>query len=177
MGNLTNKYDPNAEAQKELGKWPTGEYLVQIVESDVKANKNNTGEYAELVYEAMDGDNKGRKLWANIMLTHTNETAQSIGQRQMASLREATGILSPNDTTDFHYKPHIIRVEYYPVGSTYAYGSKKGQARQYEENEIKAWKKADGVVASGNAPPFAAAAGATPASPSSRPTWAGNKAA
>lgn len=173
MGNLTNKYNPNAEAQKELGKWPTGEYLVQIVESDVKANKQNTGEYAELVYEAMDGDNKGRKLWANLTLTHTNETAQSIGQRQMASLREATGVLSPNDTQDFHYKPHIIRVEYYPVGSTYAYGSKKGQARQYEENEIKAWKKADGVVTSGNAP--ARSQGASPAqatAPSdSQPPW------
>lgn len=172
MGNLTNKYDPSAEAQKELGKWPSGEYLVQIVESDVKANKNNTGEYAELVYEAMDGEHKGRKLWANLTLTHTNETAQSIGQRQMASLREATGVLSPDDTRDFHYKPHVIRVEFYPVGSTYAYGSKKGQARQYEENEIKAWKKAEGFVASGNGSPFAGAAAATPASPSeSRAPW------
>lgn len=174
MGNLTGKYDPEASAQQELGKLPTGEYQVVIVESDVKPNKSNTGEYAELVYEVIDGPCKGRKLWANLTLTHTNEMAQSIGQRQMASLREATGVANPNDTQDLHYKPHIIRVEFYPVDSVIAYGSKKGTKRQYEENEIKAWKKLEGG-ASGNAPPAASASQPTTA-PSGKPAWARNAA-
>src|SRR5690606_27112630 len=89
MGNLTGMIDPTAEAQQELGKWPTGEYLVQIVDSAVKDNKSGTGKFAEMVYEAIDGPMKGRKLWANLTLTHTNNTAQEIGQRQLRSLREA----------------------------------------------------------------------------------------
>jgi len=177
MGNLTGKYDPTAEAQQELGKWPTGEYLVQIVDSDVKENKSGTGEFAEIVYEAIDGPMKGRKLWANLTLTHTNNTAQEIGQRQMASLREATGVTNPNDTQDFHYKPHVIRVEYYEIGSVYAYGKKKGQKREFEENEIKAWKKAEGFAGGqGNAPAAAAASPQTTA-PSDAAPWLKKQAA
>lgn len=173
MGNLSGKYDPNAEAQQDFGKWPTGEYAVQIVDSDVKPNNSNTGEYAELVYEAIDGPLKGRKLWCNVTLTHTNQVAQDIGQRQMASIREATGVHAPQDTQDFHYKPHVIRVEFYPTGSVITSGKKKGQTRDRDENEVKAWKKLDGAM--GNAPtqPTAAATGASPSSP----PWAQRNAA
>ena len=144
MANLTGKYDPNAEAQQDLGKLPTGEYLAQIIDSDIKPNSNNNGEYAEFVYEVMDGPLKGRKHWQRITLDNPNAKAVEIGNRQFASLREAAGVLNPRDTQDLHYKPHVIRIEFQPAGSVYTSGSKKGQPRQYDEAEIKAWKKVEG---------------------------------
>ncbi|MGV8956019.1 MAG: DUF669 domain-containing protein [Cypionkella sp.] len=166
MASLIGKFDPNAEAQTDPGKLPTGEYLVQVVDSDVKPTKNNTGEYAELTYEVMDGPLKGRKHWARITLDNQNKDAVEIGQRQMASLREATGVANPRDTQDFHNIPHIIRIEFYAAGSA----KRNGQVRQYDEAEIKAWKKAE----AGNAPAAVAVASPTTTAPSEQaatPPW------
>ena len=169
MANLTGKYDPNAEAQQDLGKLPTGEYLAQIIDSDIKPNSNNNGEYAEFVYEVMDGPLKGRKHWQRITLDNPNGKAVEIGNRQFASLREAVGVMNPRDTQDLHYKPNVIRIEFQPAGSVYTSGAKKGQPRQYDEAEIKAWKKAEGDV--GNVAGGVSAADATTASPSSAAPW------
>lgn len=161
MANLTGKYDPNAEAQQDLGKLPTGEYLAQIIDSDIKPTNNNNGEYAEFVYEIIDGPLKGRKHWQRITLDNPNADAVRIGNEQFASLRRATDVLNPRDTQEFHYKPHVIRVEFYPAGSAYSSGKKKGQQRERDEAEIKAWKKADdGIPGFDDAP--APAAGGSP---------------
>lgn len=162
MGNLTGKFDPNAEAQQDMGKLPTGEYLAHIVASDVKPTSNNTGEYAEFEYVVLDGDFKGRKHWARITLDNANDKAVEIGQRQLASLREATGVANPTDTVDFHNKPHVIRIEFYPAGSEIQYGQKKGQKRDRDEAEIKAWKKAEGASAVASSAPAPSTGGSAP---------------
>jgi hypothetical protein len=176
MANLTGLYDPTAEAQQDLGKLPTGEYLARIFDSDVKPTNNNEGQYMELAYEVIDGPLKGRKHWERITLSNPNPKAVEIGNRQFAAIREATGVANPTKTEELHNKPHIIRVEFYPAGSEYQYGKRKGQKRDRDEAEIKAWKPLAG--ASGNAPAAASVPAATPASPSSAsPPWARNAAA
>ena len=35
MALLNNMYNPEAEAQQDLGKLPTGEYVAQIIHSDL----------------------------------------------------------------------------------------------------------------------------------------------
>lgn len=149
MANLTGAYDPNAEAQKEFGTIPTGDYLARIVESDMKPTSGNTGHYLELVEEIMEGEYKGRKLWVRLNLDNPNDKTVEIANRQFASVREATGVANPRDSQELHNKPHIIRVEFYPAGSDITYGSKKGQKRDRDTNEVKAWRKPEGD--SGNA--------------------------
>jgi hypothetical protein len=173
MANLNGKYDPNAEAQQDLGKLPTGEYLAVIVDSDIKPTSQNNGEYAEFVYEVIEpAALKGRKHWERVTLDNPNTKAVEIGQRQFASIREATGVANPRDTQELHNKPHIIRVEFYPAGSEITHGSKKGQKRDRDEATIKAWKRVEGGAGNVSAPTIGAASSATAQSPSdSVPPW------
>lgn len=175
MANINGLYDPGAEPQQDLGKLPTGEYVAQIVESDVESKES--GQFLKAVYEVLEGPMKGRKHWHNFTLQHENEKAQEIGNRQFASLREVTGITKVRDSQELHFKPHIIRVEFYPAGSEYTGGKKKGQKREYDDAEIKAWKKLDAAVApvlgggAGNASaPSTGATSQTTTSPSN-PPW------
>lgn len=163
MAMLTGTFNPNAEAQQDFSPIPSGEYLAHITDSDMKPTAQNNGHYLELVYEITDGEAKGRKLWLRLNLDNPNEKTVEIANRQFAAIREATGVANPKQSEELHYKPHVIRVEMFPAGSPYQYGSKKGQPRERAENEIKGWKKADGAApAAPSAPAAATNAGASP---------------
>lgn len=166
MANLSGSYDPNAEAQQDIGAIPTGEYLAQIVDSDMKPTKKNDGEYLELEYEVMDGQFKGRKVWARLNLQSTNQQAQEIANRQFASVREATGVANPRDSQELHYKPHVIRVEFIPSGTT----QKNGYTTTRDGNEVKAWKRDDNQSRA-QAASNAAQSNAAPAASDNTPPW------
>lgn len=161
MANINGLYNPEAEAQQDFAPLPTGEYLVQIVDSDLKPTKNNAGHYLELTLEVMDGPHKGRKAWDRLNLDNPNAQAVEIANRTFSSIREATGVTNPRDSQELHYKPIVIRVESYAAGSA----RKNGQVRERDESEIRAYKKAEGAAE--NAP--AQTAAATASAPSSAP--------
>lgn len=144
MANLNGAYDPNAEASQDFAPIPSGKYLAQIVESDMMPTKNNDGEYLELTYAVMDGEFKGRKVWARLNLRNKSEIAQRIGNEQFAAVRAACGVPNPRDSQELHYKPHMIRVELIPAGTT----QKNGYTTTRDNNEVKAWERAEGVAAS-----------------------------
>lgn len=173
MANITGLYDTNAEAQQDFGALPTGEYLVQIIDSDLKPTKNNTGHYLELVMEVLDGPMKGRKHWENLNLDNPNSQTVEIANRAFASIREATGVANPTDSRDLHFKPMVIRIDTLPAGST----RRNGTVRDRDEANIKAYKRAEGATGGpGNVPPqsssgTAPTAAATSASPSNAAPW------
>jgi hypothetical protein len=167
MARIAGAYNPEAETQTDFAPLPSGEYLAQIIESDMKPTKNNGGEYLELVYAVVDGEFKNRKVWARLNLINGNDQTVEIANRQMASIREATGVANPQDSQELHYKPHLIRVELIPAGTK----QKNGYVTTKDGNEVKAWRKAEGAVQAGT-PARAAAPAATPGA---RP-W-GNRAA
>ena len=171
MANINGLYDTNAEAQQDFGALPTGEYLVQIIDSDMKPTKNNAGHYLELVREVMDGPHKGRKHWERLNLDNPNVQAVEIANRAFASIREATGVANPVDSRDLHFKPHVIRIDTLPAGSARS----NGTVRDRDEANIKAYKRAEGVTGGpGNVPPQSSTApnaGATSASPSNAAPW------
>ena len=168
MANLNGTYDPNAEASQDFAPIPSGEYIAQIVESEMQPTKKNDGEFLELTYSIMDGEFKGRKVWARMNLRNPSEIAQRIGNEQFAAVRAATGVANPRDSQELHYKPHVIRVEFIPAGTT----QKNGYTTTRDGNDVKAWKKAEGVTASAPAP----AAHQTQQATSGAPPWA-NRAA
>ncbi|KAF1045647.1 DUF669 domain-containing protein [Xylophilus sp.] len=169
MANLFGSYDPNAEAQAEFSAIPTGEYLSVIVDSDMKPTKSGDGEFLELTYQVSEGEYKGRKVWARLNLKTPNAQAQEIANRQFASIREATGVANPRDSQELHNKPHIIRVEFIPSGTS----QKNGYVTNRDANEVKAWKKIEGVT------PIVGAASSAPAANQSAetPPWKRNQAA
>ncbi|MBO9717483.1 MAG: DUF669 domain-containing protein [Pseudoxanthomonas sp.] len=180
MANLSGAYDPNAEASQDFAPIPTGDYLAQIVDSDMKPTRNNDGHYLELVHEIIDGPLAKRKLWHNINLDNPNADAVRIGNEQFASVREATGVPNPIDSHELHYRPVVIRVEFQPADppdwKPAATGRKKRRDR--DQSVIKSWKKPEGASASGNAAAASSAPAAIAASPSdSTPPWKRNRAA
>jgi hypothetical protein len=164
MALLTGTYDPNAEAAADLGKLPTGEYVAQIIDSDIKPTSGNNGHFLELTYEVIEpAALKGRKHWERLNLDNPSVKVVEIANRQFASIREATGVANPRDSQELHYKPHVIRVEFYAAGTPYTSGSKKGTPRDRDEATIKAWKKLEGPApATAPAPAAAPAAGVSP---------------
>lgn len=151
MANISNLFNPDAEAQADFSAIPTGEYPAVIVDSDLKPTKKNDGQYLELVHEITAGEFKGRKVWANLNLDNPSVKAVEIANRQMASIREATGVLNPTDSQQLHYKPIVIRVEFIPAGTTQG----NGYVTTRDGNEIKAWKKAEGAASAPTQQPAA----------------------
>ena len=163
MAMLNNLYNPDAESQTDFGKLPTGDYVAQIIDSDMKPTKAG-GTYLELTSEIIEpAAYKGRKHWERLNLDHASGKVVEIANRQFASVREATGVPNPRDSNELHYRPHIIRVEFYAAGSVQS----NGNVRDRDDAVIKSWKKLEGG-GQGNAPAASAPAApsATAASPS-----------
>lgn len=151
----------DAEPSQDFSPIPVGEYVVQIVDSDTKPTKRGDGHRLEMTFEVTDGQYKGRKVWQGYNVDNPNPKAVEIAQREIRSIREATGQLGAMDSQEFHYKPMLVRVD---IEESAGYSPK---------NVIKSYKALAG--AAGNAPTQPTAA-ATPASPSS-PPWAQRNAA
>lgn len=163
---------------REFGCVPTGEYPALMVDSDMKDVKPpKTGQYLEAVFEISEGEHKGRKLWARFNLINPSEDAQRIAYQQLSAICEAVGHRGElRESSALHYKPLIIRVEFYPAGTV----KKNGYTYDRDTNEIKAYKAiAGGLGNATNTTRPQSSAPATTASPSNAsaaPPWA-NKAA
>jgi hypothetical protein len=89
---------------------PAGNYVVEVIESDVVDTKTGLGRQMKLTLKVVDGELEGRRVWANIMVRHQNEMAQRIGQQVIASLISAAGIGPIDDTEELHGIPVIAKV-------------------------------------------------------------------
>ena len=144
--------------REDFSPIPTGDYTAQIIDSDLKPTRANTGHYLELTFEVTDGEFKGRRVWARLNLDNPNPKAVEIAQRDLSAICHAIGKLQVNDSQELHYKPMGIRVEVV---------QREGYS---DSNEIKAFKAlAKGTTA-------APAPAAAPAASNGAPPWA-NKAA
>lgn len=158
------KLDFNAEEYEPMGSFepiPVGEYLVVISDSEIKDNNNKDGKYLQLVYDVVEGDYQGRKLFDRLNLVNKNETAQKIAQQALSAICRSIGVMHPKDTEELHDKPFIVKVAIRPATKEY-------QA----SNQVKGYKSKDGVAptTSGDKP----AATTTDSSAKKRP-WEKNK--
>lgn len=145
--------------REDFSPIPTGDYTAQIIDSDLKPTRANTGHYLELTFEVTEGEFKGRRVWARLNLDNPNPKAVEIAQRDLSAICHAIGKLQVNDSQELHYKPMGIRVEVV---------QREGYS---DSNEIKAFKAlAKGTTTAAPAP------AAAPAASNGAPPWA-NKAA
>lgn len=108
----------NAEEVSPLASFepvPIGEYTVMITESDLKPTKSGDGQYLQLVYEVLDGDYKGRKLWDRLNIVNKNNTATEIAQRALSAICHSVGVLHPKDSEELHNKPFVVKVGIRPA--------------------------------------------------------------
>ena len=128
----------NADEHEELGDFsalPAGEYHVKVKDSDIRRNGKDTGDLLKFTFEIVEGEYKGRLLFANINITHENATAQEIGEKTLATICKAVGRVTVDDTEDLHGCELMAKVVKKPATANYAEG-----------NEIKNYSAVEGLA-------------------------------
>jgi hypothetical protein len=143
LGNFdANSVDPNIEFEPI----PAGKYLAMITESEMKPTKSGSGSYLQLTFQILEGEYKGRFVWARLNLNNPNATAVQIARAELSALCRAVGVMTPNDSAQLHNLPLVISVKC----------KKRDDSDEYT-NEIKGYAKRE--VANGQ---LQQAAGTTP---------------
>ena len=110
MVNLSG-FDANqVEPSTVFDPIPAGKYLAAIIESSMKPTKSGKGQYLELTFQILEGDFKGRKVWARLNLDNPNAQTVKIARGELSAICRAVGVMAPNDSTDLHNLPVIIGV-------------------------------------------------------------------
>ena len=89
---------------------PAGKYLAVIIDSEMRPTKAGDGHYLYLTFEIIDGQYKGRQLWARLNLDNPNPTAKRIAQAELAAICRAVSVFTPNDSAELHNLPLVIHV-------------------------------------------------------------------
>lgn len=170
MAFLGQQFDPNTvEPSQAFEPLPSGEYPAIITDSEMKPTKSGAGHYLELTFQIIDGPMKNRLTWSRLNLDNLNPKAVEIAQRDLSAICHAVGHSQAiNDSSVLHNRPLVIRVEFVKAD---------GYKRKYDGNEVKAYKRLEGVAAPApQASPFKPAAQAANA-PAAAPAWAQKPAA
>jgi len=111
MANLGNFNAHDVEPTTDFDPIPAGKYLAVITESEVKPNKARTGSYLQLAFQVIEGEYKGRFLWARLNLDNLNEVAVKIARAELSAICRAVGIMTPKDSVGLHDLPLVIKVK------------------------------------------------------------------
>ena len=134
MANLRGFDATTVEGSTEYPLLPSGRYSAALTHSEMKATRSNNGAYLELVFEIIEGECKGRKVWARLNLDNPNPLAVKIARSELSALCRAVGVLTPKDSTELHDLPLLITVKQKT--------GKDGSIR----NEIKGYAKKDAAA-------------------------------
>ncbi len=111
MANLAGFDAATVDPQQTFDAIPAGKYVAAITDSEMKQTKAGTGSYLELVFEVLEGEHRGRKVWARLNLDNPNETTVQIAKAELSSICRAAGVLTPKDSAELHDIPMVITVK------------------------------------------------------------------
>lgn len=83
---------------------------LEIVESAYEPTPCGKGMVLRCLTQEVGGGSLGRLTYLDFILEHDDERMQEGGQRDFAGLRRATGVLSPKDTAELHWRPFVVRI-------------------------------------------------------------------
>jgi hypothetical protein len=129
-------FDANTvEPSAEFDPLPPGKYLAIIVETDLKPTQSGNGNYLELTFEILEGQYKGRKVWARLNLDNPSEQAVKIARSELSAICRAVGVMTPNDSVELHNLPLVITVRCKKRKDT---GEIANEVKGYEKKEAAA---------------------------------------
>lgn len=141
---------------------PNGKYRAHVTDSEIKPTTNGTGKYLLLVWEVLDGEYKGAKLFDRLNIVNANATAQEIAQRALSAVCHAVDVLKLTNSGQLHHKPAIIKVKV-KAGDPKkdAQGNvlkdEHGNVQYYDpSNEVQGYEKVNGAPTPTAAPAQAA---------------------
>jgi len=106
-----NNFDASqVEPSVALQPIPAGPYIAIISESEMKPTKAGDGRYLQLVFQVIEGEHKGRRVWARLNLENPNQTAVEIAKAELSAICRAVGVMKPNDSAALHNIPLEITV-------------------------------------------------------------------
>jgi hypothetical protein len=111
MADLTGFNAREVEPTDDFSPLPAGRYPVVITESELKPNKAGTGSYLQFAFVVIDGDYKGRYLWARLNLIHPNNVAVDLARAELSAICRAVGVMEPSDSSDLHDLPLMVTVK------------------------------------------------------------------
>lgn len=111
---------------------PSGWYLCVVSDSEMKKTKAGTGEYLKLTFEIIEGEYKGRKLWAQLNLDNPNAQAVQIARGELSALCRAIGVLVPKDSCELHDRPLLVKAKLVKRQDT---GEMKNEVGGYKPRE------------------------------------------
>jgi hypothetical protein len=100
----------NQQGQDVNDVLPAGDYMMQVVQSEVRTTKDGASQYVWLEFDILDGEHQGRKYWERLNIWNANPTAAEIANRALTSLTRACGLVAVEDTEDLHFKPVKVRM-------------------------------------------------------------------
>jgi len=111
MGNLSdlNFNAANEQTMDDRSPIPVGKYPMVISGSEIKVTQKGDN-MASLTLDVIDGEHKGRKVWANLNLWNSNPAAVEMAKKELASICKAIGIQSPDDTEKLHNIPMLVSI-------------------------------------------------------------------
>ena len=152
-----NNFDANqVDPSVALDPLPAGKYLAVISESELKPTKTGGGKYLQLTFQIIDGEFKGRLVWARLNLENKSEMTVKIARGELSAICRAVGVMAPKDSVELHNIPLEINV-----------GLKKRDDNGEFTNVIKGYGKKGGGGAAGARVPV----GVGPGSLGGTPPW------
>ena len=148
MANLNGFNANEVEPTTDFDPIPAGKYLAVITESEVKPNKAGTGSYLQFTFQVIDGEYKGRFLWARLNLDNPNDTAVKIARAELSAICRAVGVLTPKDSVELHDLPLVIKVKCKKRADT---GELTNELSGYEQKEAANGKP---IQAAQDTPPW-----------------------
>ena len=110
MANLNGFDATKVEPSCGYDPIPEGKYLAIIVGSETKPTKSGNGHYLELAFQVVDGQYKGRRVWARLNLDNQSRQAVEIARADLSAICRAVGVMRPQDSSELHNLPLSIRV-------------------------------------------------------------------
>lgn len=106
-----NNFDANqVDPAVQFDPLPAGRYAAVITESEMKPTKAGNGRYLQLTFQIIDGEFRGRFVWARLNLENQNELAVKIARGELSALCRAVNKMQPRDSCELHGIPLEINV-------------------------------------------------------------------
>jgi hypothetical protein len=99
-----------------------------ITDSEMKTSQKG-GQYLKLTVELIEGQYKGRKVFANLNLKNSNPEAEKIAKISLGDICRAVGVLHPRDSAELHGKPLLVKLSVRPETNDFP-----------ASNDVKSWK-------------------------------------
>ena len=78
--------------KKSYDPIPNGNYLVTFDRVSEVATKKGDGSFVKASFKVEEGDHKGRLIFTNFLINHSNPKAASIGKEQLSKCLKALGV-------------------------------------------------------------------------------------